>query len=784
MASKEIEIIFKAVIKELVSGLKGATSATTEATQKMSASLQGLNTQQKVSVDSQRGLSEAVTQSMRPMGEATAVIKTAATAQQGLTTAITASVTPVKDATSSMADGLGSMSAATKSLITASIGAGVVGAAMYVLKAAFDYVLKSMDDVYKLADSFRNLEYATGATTKQLNIYVAAMELSGGTIADVDGLLAGMARSIKANGDNLVANGVAADKAALMAMPFEDYLARVYKLTEEMATPNERLLMLQLAFGRGAALSGDKLKDFNENLKEGSRITSEYALITEKAKKQQDESELAIGRLTLAQQRYAVAVSDTTTPIMNWWRNLRTEILNTQTLADDMFTTLTAIFTLNPSGIVSKYAAALAAEKPETGFGAMEPGRERGTEKRSFVDTEDIAATKAAAAAAKEVAEKVAAEETALRASALKSQFDAEVKHRSDIKKARDEQRKAADAERTTDLKVIADTQREAAREATAMIVDEYSQKRMLVGQDLAMGKISKAQELAALRVLYAEEQGLLLRQLEAERDAATEGSLERVRAENKVVDAKRKSTMELRKLDHGVLLESKTQWAGFVSSITNSWSATVKGLVNGTTTWGKAFKQVQQSITDSFIDMGMKMVTDWLKKQVMMTLFHKTQKLAQTSDAAIAAVANKAITVSSATTEIGASAAVAGANATATAAQTPFIGWSIAIPAGLAVLAAVMALKGSIGGAAGGYRVPTGMNPVTQLHSGEHVIPNELAQKYEAGAPGGGGKGLTINVSGAMDSRSIEQHFRAHAPRYAAMMRGQARGGNLGRRV
>ena len=784
MADQEIVIRFKAVITELVSGLKGATSATTETTQKMSASLQGLNTQQKVSVDSQRGLSEAVTQSMRPMGEATAVIKTAATAQQGLTTAITASVTPVKDATSSMADGLGSMSAATKSLITASIGAGVVGAAMYALKAAFDYVLKSMDDVYKLADSFRNLEYATGATTKQLNTYAAAMELSGGTIADVDGLLTGMARSIKANGEKLIANGVAADKAALMAMPFEEYLSRVYKLTEEMATPNERLLMLQLAFGRGAALSGDKLKDFNENLKEGSKITSEYAIVTEKSLKQQDESELAIGRLTLAQKRYAVAVSDTTTPIMNWWRNLRTEILNTQTLADDIFTTLTAIFTLNPSGIVSKYAAALAAKKPETdtGFGTMEPGRERGPEKRSFKDDEDIEATKAAAAAAKEVAEKVAAEETALRASALKSQFDAEVKHRSNIKKARDEQRKAADAERTADLKEIADTQREAAHEATAMIVDEYSQKRMLVGQDLAMGKISKAQELAALRALYAEEQGLLLRQLEAERNAATEGSLERVRAENKVIDAKRKSTMELRKLDHGVLLDSKTQWIGFTSSLTSSWSATVKGLVNGTTTWGKAFKQVQQSITDSFIDMGMKMVTDWLKKQVMMTLFHQTQKAAQLVTETTTAAASKAITSATGLVQIGTAAALGGANAASTAAQTPFIGWSMAIPAGLAVMAAIMGMKGGIGGAAGGYRVPSTINPITQLHRGEHVLPSELAQKYERGATGGGG--LTVNINGAMDSQSIEQHLRAQGPRYTSMLRLQARRGSLGRKA
>jgi hypothetical protein len=109
----------------------------------------------------------------------------------------------------------------------------------------------------------------------------------------------------------------------------------------------------------------------------------------------------------------------------------------------------------------------------------------------------------------------------------------------------------------------------------------------------------------------------------------------------------------------------------------------------------------------------------------------------------------------------IGIEAAKAAASAWAAMVGVPFIGPVLAPAVALGTLAAVLALAGNLRSAAGGFDVPAGLNPVTQLHGGEMVLPKKYADVVR-GMAGGGSGGGTINVY-AMDSSDVKAFMMKH---------------------
>jgi hypothetical protein len=58
------------------------------------------------------------------------------------------------------------------------------------------------------------------------------------------------------------------------------------------------------------------------------------------------------------------------------------------------------------------------------------------------------------------------------------------------------------------------------------------------------------------------------------------------------------------------------------------------------------------------------------------------------------------------------------------------------------------------------GFDIPAGMNPLTQLHEQEMVLPKALANPLREMLAAGGGGGLTVNVS-AMDTQGVVDALR-----------------------
>lgn len=130
------------------------------------------------------------------------------------------------------------------------------------------------------------------------------------------------------------------------------------------------------------------------------------------------------------------------------------------------------------------------------------------------------------------------------------------------------------------------------------------------------------------------------------------------------------------------------------------------------------------------------------------------------------------------ATAVVGSNAAEAASGAAASQASIPYVGWALAGAAFAATLAMVMGAKSSIKSASGGYDVPAGVNPVTQIHAEEMVLPAHLANPMrEMLAGGGGGGGININIS-ALDGHSVKRVLVDNKHAVAAAIRAASRDG------
>jgi hypothetical protein len=98
----------------------------------------------------------------------------------------------------------------------------------------------------------------------------------------------------------------------------------------------------------------------------------------------------------------------------------------------------------------------------------------------------------------------------------------------------------------------------------------------------------------------------------------------------------------------------------------------------------------------------------------------------------------------------IGTSAVKAGAGAAESQASIPYVGPALAIAAMGAMIATVGGLSSKVPSAAGGWSIPTGLNPLTQLHEEEMVLPKDIANPMREMAAGGGSGGpIVINATG-----------------------------------
>ena len=150
----------------------------------------------------------------------------------------------------------------------------------------------------------------------------------------------------------------------------------------------------------------------------------------------------------------------------------------------------------------------------------------------------------------------------------------------------------------------------------------------------------------------------------------------------------------------------------GFAQTVQGMWQGMITAIAN-------AFEQMLQQ---------------WLQQQLTALILGKTQNTAD------------------ALSKITANAGVAGSAAFASTAAIPVTGPAMAPAAAAAAMAGAMSFA-PMASAAGGFDIPSGVNPVTQLHQREMVLPADLADNVRNMTGGAGDVHFHIS---AMDARSF----------------------------
>ena len=184
--------------------------------------------------------------------------------------------------------------------------------------------------------------------------------------------------------------------------------------------------------------------------------------------------------------------------------------------------------------------------------------------------------------------------------------------------------------------------------------------------------------------------------------------------------------------------------------SRTQTFSQAMTGFFKST---GQAF--IQEMVTKPLMGMMQRMVQE---SAIYKSIFGAKKSMEQ-AGAAETVAAKTAET----TAVVGANATQAASGAAASQAAIPITGPTMAAAAMGAMFALVMGLVGGGGGsktsttttripsAAGGWDIPAGINPLTQLHENEMVLPAEHAQTIRemAGQSGGDNSTIIINTTG-----------------------------------
>ena len=202
-----------------------------------------------------------------------------------------------------------------------------------------------------------------------------------------------------------------------------------------------------------------------------------------------------------------------------------------------------------------------------------------------------------------------------------------------------------------------------------------------------------------------------------------------------------------------------KNVWQEAQQQMGQAFSAMLSKTQNFRTAMNNFFKSMGQTFIQ---EMVRKPIAGMLQRMVQESAIYKmifgTKETLETA----AAAKTTATKATETTAVVGSNAVQAASGAAASQASIPYVGPILAVAAMAAMMAAVMGLMGGGGSsttttttripsAAGGWDIPAGINPLTQLHENEMVLPAEHAQTIRemAGQSGGDNSTIIINTTG-----------------------------------
>jgi hypothetical protein len=290
---------------------------------------------------------------------------------------------------------------------------------------------------------------------------------------------------------------------------------------------------------------------------------------------------------------------------------------------------------------------------------------------------------------------------------------------------------------------------------STKAIEDSFAAQVSQIEQLKALHQISAddaiQQEIRVENARYA----ALRAELDATLQCMTDEADAREKMQEKADALEEKHNAKLLQLDLQAAKDSEQAWNAIVAPIESAFQSSLNQVITGHENLRQALAHIGQSIVTDFADTALKRVTSWITSELAMTSATNVGNAARTASDSAAATASTGFSFAKALDEIGANAARVYASVFAWA--SPVLGPLAAVPAA-AASALVIAQEVLIPSAAGGFDVPSGLNPLTQLHQREMVLPQQYADVIRnlAGS-GGGGANIHADFSGATFAAGLQ---------------------------
>jgi hypothetical protein len=236
---------------------------------------------------------------------------------------------------------------------------------------------------------------------------------------------------------------------------------------------------------------------------------------------------------------------------------------------------------------------------------------------------------------------------------------------------------------------------------------------------------------------------------------------------------------LKIRSINNQMKSQAFAPFKSMADSLESSFSSALSKMMQGTMKFSTFLKGVFPTIMGAFADMAAKMVAKAVAEYVMGTSVMKALTTALGITQATTEATTSAATIASkkatAAETIPADAAMAAGAAAASVAAIPYVGWAMAPEVYAGTMGMVMSGL-AVAAASGGFDIPSGVNPVTQLHQEEMVLPAHIANPLRQSLNGGGLGGEANITIHAVDAKSVKLLFTENGSALVSALQSQNR--------
>ena len=297
---------------------------------------------------------------------------------------------------------------------------------------------------------------------------------------------------------------------------------------------------------------------------------------------------------------------------------------------------------------------------------------------------------------------------------------------------------------------------------AQAAALQKIQLERETLAQQEQLGEISVNDRISGLQLLAVQEHDIELQILNEKYALYEEDMLKREEISQRKLELERRFQGEVAQLRAQELLQQSADVEAGLQPISNTISRMFNQIADGALTWRKAWQNVARSVRTEAINMAVDIAKNYIKNQILQTQAHLAGNAIRSAADKQSAIMSVAQMAWAAIKIIGMKAWETAVAVYASISNIPYIGPFLAPAMAVGAAALVMGYIGRISSAEGGYDIPAGTNPMTQLHAREMVLPAQYADVIRGMAgDGGSGGGMTIHMPmtvNAIDARGVDK--------------------------